>query len=286
MRLLAALLLVPFISFGQAGSEIYLMDLKKHGDEITLSKPLNITNHKGYDNQPYFGRDKAIVYYSSFDDSGRSNIKWYDIRSKKSDLFVDTHEREYSPTITPDGRFISCIVQRDNGNQDLVKWPIIGGDPILMINNVKVGYHAWMNNSEVLLFVLGDSSALWHYNIATKSGKVLAHNIGRSLHQIPGTTLMSFVQKNSGKDWMIKSYDPATGTIADLAPTLSGREDICWLNKETIMMSDSAKIYSFNIVKKKEWTPVTISGNADFLKGVTRLAINKEGDRIAIVVAE
>ena len=97
---------------------------------------------------------------------------------------------------------------------------------------------------------------------------------------------MSFVQKNSTQDWMIRSYDPKTGAIADLAPTMTGREDLCWLNKEVILMSDSTKIYSFDIIKKNPWRPVTITGNTDFLKGITRLAVNKEEDRIAIVVAE
>ncbi len=286
MKILTVLLMLPLFGLSQSGSEIYLMEIKKRGEQINLSNPVNITNHKGYDNQPHFNPDKAVVYFSSFDDSGRSNIKWYEIRSKKSDLFVETRDREYSPTVTPDGRFISCIVQRDNGAQDLVKYPIIGGYPIMMVNNLKVGYHSWISNSEVLLFVLGDSNALWHYNISNKSGKIIANNIGRSLHKIPGTETMSFVQKNSTKDWTIRSYDPKTGVVADLAPTMTGREDLCWLNKETILMSDSTKIYSFDIVKKNPWRPVNVPGNTDFLKGITRLAVNKEGDRIAVVVAE
>src|SRR6202008_182685 len=121
MRLFIALIALPLSSLAQTGSEIYLMDIKKRGDQINLSNPVNITNHKGYDNQPYFNPDRGIVYFSSFDDSGRSNIKWYEIKSRKSELFTETRDREYSPTITPDGRFISCIVQRDNGAQDLVK---------------------------------------------------------------------------------------------------------------------------------------------------------------------
>src|SRR6185369_12155729 len=86
------------ISFSQTATEIFLFDLKMVNDEIRLSGGVNITNHKGYDNQPSFHPSKSIVYYSSFDDSGRSDIKFYDYKTQKTSNLTLTHEREYSPT--------------------------------------------------------------------------------------------------------------------------------------------------------------------------------------------
>ncbi|MEJ0031081.1 MAG: hypothetical protein WDO15_12190 [Bacteroidota bacterium] len=68
-----------------------------------------------------------------------------------------TSEREFSPTVTPDKQFLSCIIQRDDGVQDLGKYPIDGGDPALIIDNLKVGYHVWVDNSHLALFVLGET---------------------------------------------------------------------------------------------------------------------------------
>ena len=51
------------VSFGQAGSEIYLFDLKITGGQLVISNGKNITNHKGYDNQPFFHPSKPLVYY-------------------------------------------------------------------------------------------------------------------------------------------------------------------------------------------------------------------------------
>ena len=171
----------------QTGSEIILFDLKINDGQIFLSNPINITNHKGYDNQPSFHPSKPIIYYASFDDSSRSDIKFYNYQTGKTSNLTVTREREYSPTVTPDGKFISCIIQRDNGAQDLGKYPIEGGQPEVLINNLVVGYHVWIDQNRLLLFVLGDSNtnALHYYNLSAKSDSVIADNIGRSLHKIP-----------------------------------------------------------------------------------------------------
>lgn len=108
------------------GTEIFLFDLKVSQNNIILSNPQNITNRVGYDNQPYFHPEKPIVYYSAADESGRTDIMVYNYKTGERKKLTDTPEREYSPTVTPDGKFISCIIQRDNGAQDLGMYPIDG----------------------------------------------------------------------------------------------------------------------------------------------------------------
>lgn len=122
----------------QTGSEIYLFELKEKNDQLSVFNPVNITNHKGYDNQPFFHPKKSVIYFSSFNDSGRSDIKYYDIKKDRTTQLTFTFEREYSPTLTPDGKFISCIIQRDDGSQDLGKYPLKGGKPQVLINTLKV----------------------------------------------------------------------------------------------------------------------------------------------------
>jgi Tol biopolymer transport system component len=157
---------------GQTGSEIYHFDLKVKGGQVVLSNGKNITNHKGYDNQPFFHPSQPVIYYSSFDDSGRSDIKYYNYERKETMNLTLTHEREYSPTVTPDGQSISCIIQRDNGAQDLGKYPINGGKPEVLINHLKIGYHAWAGENKLLLFILDDSShnSLHYYDLSKNAG--------------------------------------------------------------------------------------------------------------------
>ncbi|MEO7393675.1 MAG: hypothetical protein ABIU11_01970, partial [Chitinophagaceae bacterium] len=197
---------LSFPCFAQTGSEIILFDMKVKKGKIILSNPENITKRKGYDNQPSFHPAQPIIYFSSFDDSNRSDIKFYNYKTKRTTNLTITREREYSPTVTPDGKFISCVIQQDNGAQDLGKYPISGGSPTVLINNLKVGYHSWVAKDKLLLFVLGDSNTntLHYYNLSDKSDSIIAKNIGRSLHKIPGQNAMSFVQKISEKEGLIK----------------------------------------------------------------------------------
>jgi len=176
-------------SFGQAGSEILLFDLSIQKDKVSIANPKNITNHPGYDNQPYFHADLPVIYYASFNDEGRSDIKYYNYKTGETKSLMTTPEREYSPTLTLDKQFISCIIQRDNGAQDLGKYPLEGGEPLTILDNMTVGYHVWADNSHLALFILGKEnkpSTLHYLRLPTKADTIIAENIGRSLHRVPG----------------------------------------------------------------------------------------------------
>ncbi len=80
-RLILLLTFSASALLAQTGSEILLFDLKVKKDKITISNPKNITNHKGYDNQPSFHTDQPVVYYSSFNDDGRADIKSYNYKT-------------------------------------------------------------------------------------------------------------------------------------------------------------------------------------------------------------
>jgi Tol biopolymer transport system component len=279
-------LLGSFSTFSQAGSEILLFDLHVKKGRLILFNPKNVTNHIGYDNQPSFHSGKPLIYYSSFNEEGRSEIKVYNYKSGETTQLTQTQEREYSPTLTPDKQFISCIIQRDSGAQDLGKYPATGGQPIVLIDNLIVGYHAWVDNDRLLLFVLGEPQTLHLYNVKTKEDKILTEKIGRSLHKIPDQNAMSFVHKISDTEWVIKKFDIATLTISTIINALPNREDLCWTADGRILMSDGTKIYSVKPNKEKEWSELQIKSGNELLKGVTRLAINREGNKLAVVVAE
>jgi hypothetical protein len=280
-------------SAAQTGSEVFLFDMKIENGKVFLSNGVNITNHKGYDNQPFFHPSQPIIYYSSFNDSNRSDIKYYNYEKRETKNFTLTREREYSPTVTPDGNFISCIIQRDNGAQDLAKYPIDGGKPEVLINHLKIGYHAWAGENKLLLYVLDDSihNSLHYYYLDKNADTVIAENIGRSLHKIPGENAMSFIQKISEKISVIKKFDMGTGVISTIVATLAGQDHFTWLQNGLMLTSDGNKLYyhqetAFQETKDKDWQPVMMAGNTAILKGITRLATNIQNDKLAGVVNE
>ena len=285
-------LLLVFVSivfrqaYSQTGSEIFLFNVKSEKGNITLSNPRNITNHKGYDNQPSFHRTEPLVYYSSFNDDGRADIKIYNYKTKSTSNLTKTQEREYSPTLIPDGKYISCIIQRDNNAQDLGMYPIGGGNPAVLINHLVVGYHAWLDADRILLFVLGEPQTLRLRNVRTEEDKTLTERIGRSLHRIPTKNAMSFVKKTTDAEWSVMQLDNETLTITKLIDTLPQREDLCWTPDGKLLMSDGAKLFIIDPYGDKQWKEITWPKGAKELKGITRVAINEKGDKLTVVVVE
>lgn len=289
-KILSLVLLLHSLSVtAQTGSEIILFDLRVSKNIVVISNAKNFTNHKGYDNQPFFHPKKSLIYFSSFNDSGRSDLKYYNFKDDKTKNLIITHEREYSPTVAPDGKHISCIIQRDNGEQNLGQYHIKGGDAQVLIKDLIVGYHAWVAKNKLLLFVLGDSlhpNTLHYVDLRLKKDTVLAENIGRSLHRIPGTGLMSFVQRVSEKELLIKQFDPRTMKITTIIATKAGQDHLTWLNSHKILMSDGVNLFVFDVIANNGWQLVTIEGDGSMLKGITRLAINKKSTKLAVVVSE
>jgi len=289
--LLILFLFVASVSFAQTppSTEIYLFDLSVKKDKVSISNPLNFTQHPGaYDNQPSFHPDKEIIYFTSATDDGKTDIKSYDYKLKRLSGITQTSDKEYSPTVTLDKQHLSCIIQRDNGKQDLGKYALDGSEPSIIVDNMTVGYHVWTDNSHLGLFILGKDggpSTLHYLLLPMKRDTILASNIGRSLHRVPGETAFSFVHKVTDKDWYIKKFNNHTKKIDDIAPVLSGKEDLCWLPDGKILMSDGTGLFFYQPGKSASWKPVEIEG-ASVLKGVTRLAASADGKKIAIVVDE
>jgi hypothetical protein len=107
-------------------------------------------------------------------------------------------------------------------------------EPSLILKDVKpVGYHAWLDAQTLVLFVLGSPATLQLASATTGTSEVVASNIGRSLHRIPGTTRASFVDKSGA--WTIRSLDPMTKTIEAIVATLDGSEDYAWTLSDALI---------------------------------------------------
>jgi hypothetical protein len=264
-------------------TEIYLFDLSIKKSKISVSNPKNVTNHMGYDNQPFFHPDKTVLYFTSADTTGNTEIKEYNYLTGTTQTLTHTAEREYSPTVTPDKNFISCIIQRADGAQDLGKYPIDGGEPEIVINTLTIGYHAWIDNESLLLFVLGDTMTLHRINLTTRKDEVLAQNIGRSLHRIPHSSSMSFVQKVLEKEWFIQKLT-SDGLITKIKSTLPAREDLAWTPDGKILMSNGTNLFFMQPGIIETWQSIKVP---QMPKGtITRLAVNELGDKLAVVVGE
>ena len=288
MRLFTLKLLFVIVSISaaaQPATDIFVFDLDIKEDKITIRNPKNITARPGYDNQPFFHPEKPLLYFVSADGEARTDIFAYDLKSGQTKKIADTHDKEYSPTVTPDKQFLSCILQTDSGAQDLIKYPIDGGSPTPLIQNKIVGYHTWANSKQVAVFTLPQPFKLEVVNIESGESITVAEGVGRSIHKIPGKEGISFTKKISETEVDIRMLDLVSMSTVTLTKSPDGKEhDMAWVEKKIFMSVDKGLFY-IDPRKNTEWKPIIIESNVP-ITTITRLAASPDGKKIAIVMSE
>jgi hypothetical protein len=282
----AVLAVVPVPQQPPTNTEVFLVEIGRDGKPAGTA--VNITNSPGYDNQPSFLPDGSAVLFAS-DRAGQSDIFKFTIGTKAVTQVTSTTEREYSPTVTPDGKTFSVIrVEADNA-QRLWRFDLDGTNPRLVLERINpVGYHAWVDATHLALFVLGGAAqpnTLQLADTGTGAAEVIDSGIGRSLLARPGAGTVSYVVKPQGGHWLVKEFDPRTKQTATLTETADANasEDCAWLPDGTLLMSSGTKVMTWR--PGGAWTEL-----ADFstsgLQRITRLAVSRGGALRLALVAE
>ncbi len=276
-------------------TDIFVVEVKTGAPgKLELGTPANVTRRAGYDNQPSFLPDGGSLFFTSQREGAQTDIYRHDFKTGAAVRVTSTPESEYSPTLMPGGKFFSVIRVEADRTQRLWKFPLAGGDPSLVIATIKpVGYHLWIDERNLALFVLGAENRPNVLQFATlgKSGEVrelstLGISVGRSLQRVPNRPdAFSFVQKLAPDNWIIKVVDLKAHRSTVLTKTLPGSEDHVWLPDGTLLMAREAKLYRLDPARADGWQEI-----ADFtpsgLRAITRLALSPRADRLALVAQE
>lgn len=275
--------LVPAIFYSQPATEVYLFDFIQNDSVFTVENPLNISNNKGYDNQPSFLLDGTGVLFASTR-LDQTDVVLYNITNDTKAWLTNTLGSEYSPIQTPTKKFFSSIYLDKEGTQLLWVYPFNRKKPKVLIENLEVGYHAWLNKKIIVSFVLGDPSTLEVSNLKFKIKYPIEKNIGRSIHKIPGTELISFIS-HENTDFEIYSINPLNSEKIYIADALKDSQDLAWTPDGTMIMGTMNALYKLKPGVDKNW--IEFASLKPFgLTGITRLAVSPLGNKIAIVVDE
>jgi carboxypeptidase Q len=257
-------------------TDIYLLPV----DGSTIGTPSRVTDRPEYDNQPRFLENGKFLVYSAMGAEG-TDILVYDLATGASRVLLATPESEYSPTPIPHQQGISVVRDYGDFNQQLWRFPLDGSEPELLLAHVgPVGYHAWVNDNQVILYILGEPPTLQLADTGEQTGRVLGPSPGRALAKVPGSNEMSFVDK-SGDDWWLTAIDTDTGATRPLIKTLPGREDCAWAPDGAVWMGDDSRLYRWQ-PGEDNWQPVA-DLDALGIYGITRLTFSPDGSRLALV---
>ncbi|MFQ6046424.1 MAG: hypothetical protein ACE5PT_08715 [Gemmatimonadales bacterium] len=283
MRIPAVLMLLPTAQLAaQASTDIYLVSITTRTPSPGFGRAKNITARSGYDNQPFFTPDGHAILYTSMRE-GQADTYRYDVARGTTSRVTATRESEYSPTIMPGDTTFSVVRVEMDSTQRLWLFDLDGSQPRLLLENVKpVGYHAWGDENTVALFVLGDPPTLQLADTRTGETRILARDIGRSLHKVPGRAAISFLHRVSANDAWISELDLEWHTIRRLIRALPQNEFYAWMPDGTLVTAAGSKLFTWKEGQHDSWREA-----ADFadvgIGPISRIAVSPEGDMLALV---
>ncbi len=276
----------PAVAFvAPRDTDILLADLTPGtGDLPSIGAPTNLTQRPDYDNQPHFVPDGSGLWYTVNDQqSGQADIWRYDFASRRvTRVTQSSPESEYSATPLPDGSGISTIRVEADSLQRLWAFQADGSNGQVILPDIApVGYHAWVDETTIVMFVLGSPPTLQRADTRSGRATVITENIGRSIQRIPGTFDVSYVQRHEDGTSTIMRL-PGDGSAPEaIAEGVSGGDYHAWTPNRVLLMADGPIVYGRRMGTSEEWA--TVADFTDLHISLSRLAVSADGSQIAMV---
>lgn len=278
------LFLLTISVYSQTNTEVYLFDIKTVDRKTEIVKPRNISNNEGYDNQPSFYDGNTILFSSTR--NGQTDIVKYDIDSDKHTWVTDTPQgSEYSPLKIPGKNSASSIRLDTTGLQRLYEYSVWDGTYYELLKDLKVAYYVWHNPTTVISSVTeGNRLDLVISDLTDGTHRTVQKNVGRSLHRIPNSNLISFISKEN-EDWEIRSLNPNTEEVKKITKLFENIDDICWLAKDVIIAANNKILMQINPESKNEWGRF-LRLEKKGINNISRIAVSPNGKYLSLVVEE
>ena len=279
LNLLIVMFCVNALSAQLPNTDLYMFTLLNNGEKITLKDPWYLSgfNPDGYNNQPYFVNPREVYITSNYYDKNFTDFIKLDIQRDEFYRITETDSiSEYSPTPrAAPGYFSAVRVEKDGSTQSLWLYPedhSNSGKRVLTgIDNV--GYHCWLSEEEVALFLVSTPMKLAIGNISTDEVSIVMEDIGRCFQQNQNGDLY-FIHKLSETDWYIKSYSLEENKASIVVETRPNSEDFALLSDGTLIMAEGSKIFSIHPSRDEYWKEVIDLADLD-ITNISRLAVSR-----------
>jgi len=248
MKILTSCLLTIVASATMAQlptTDLYMISMTNNGQKISVTDPLYLSgfNPDGYNNQPYFINPNQLYITSDLYDKTFTDVVKLDLRRQEYYRVTATDSiSEYSPTPRAIRGFFSTVrVEKDMSTQSLWLYPkdhqSYGHRVLTDIGTV--GYHCWISEEEVALFLVGTPMTLAIGNISDNTTN--------------------------------KAYDPESGQVSIVTRTRPDSEDFELLKDGNIIMGEGSKLYIIDPSTDEYWSELT--DLAEFgITNISRLA--------------
>lgn len=264
-------------------TDIFVFDLKEKKGNISIERGKNVTNHKGYDNQPYFYMNDYLLYTEY--NNGQTDIVMLDLYEDKKRNITNSPESEYSAVMIPGYDTFAAVRVEEDGTQRLWYFHLVGKTkPSVTFDNLApVGYHAW-SDDHVLMFILGTPTTLLMTDVKERNDKIVTSNIGRTIRALPKTPDFVFERtEESGEINIYKAF--RNGQFELIVKKPENASDWTITQEGTFVTSIGSKVLAFNPKYDTDWKEISDLGSMAS-KGITRMAVNEDNTKIALVIGQ
>jgi len=274
-------ILFSWNAISQENTEIYITDISTENNRLVFSRPLNISNNDGYDNQPSFYDDEHILFSSTR--NNQIDITQYDLKTNAVKWLTNTPgSSEYSPIKITKKEAFSSIRLDTTGLQRLYSYKLKGDASKVLVKGAKIGYHLWYSKYILVTTVLVDNRMdLVISNVKDKTNYTFQKNVGRSLHNIPNSDMVSYISQEENQ-LQVKAIHPISGKTKTITALPKGTIDICWLPDGTIITGLENALLKFDPKTDKNWQEIYRFTDENINK-ISRLAISPNGKKLALV---
>jgi hypothetical protein len=264
-------------------TDIFLASVDIKNNLIKIGKAENITNRKGYDNQPVFASNNRIILFSSSseDKTDKIHIHQYDIKSKKITQHTKTTTSEYSPMLTPDKKYISSVVVEEDSTQRIWLYDPKTGNRIscLTEGTDSIGYYAWLGTDSILYYKLTSPHSLRVLNIRTGKDNWLCDHPTRSFKKIDSHTF--FYVLHEDRENQVYVFDIRTRKATLYATDRAENQDYVWEASLGLVKSEQNKLYRYS-PETNVWAIAADMASYGITK-ISRFSFSSDGKKMAIV---
>ena len=264
----------------QGDSEIYALSIETVDGKRSFGIPVNLSNNLGYDNQPSFFDESTLLFSSSRNE--QTDIALYSFNDNGKTWLSSTKQgSEYSPLLIPNDRAVSAIRLDTTGLQRLYRYPLSGTIPHPLFQKAKIAYHVWIDAHQLVATVLVENQMdLVLANTKNERIKTVYKNVGRSLHRIPNSSKVSFVQTMQGKS-TVYAIDPLNSKLEVLISFAHPITDMYWFSDRLFLYSVGDLINEVDVVTSNE--KIFYQSQSSSVSTITRILVSPDKAKLIFV---